>query len=352
MEEIFKERIYAHALELPVVIERIDDDRISIFLPDITDIEEAREMVGNTAQFNLRELIGNQWVIAEVMGPDEEIRPLTGAYLLECHLSYDQLAAEWACDAELEIRFGRLGIDLLGPFTQSHIGETVGIFIGDDPLLQVEITEKATTHLEIAPLGCWLADYLAEAIDQAVLPLSLSYVGGYVYPPATEPTGEEPTPVAMPELGYLSYIDETNGFSIWCPQDWYRDEETDVVLMLLSPRGGVEETPFVYWFPTVSLGKYEGYATLSLAFNDWKVYWEEQPGYAQVSEERVRVGGVSAMKHVFEFRQEKATWTRSAALLLVKDGIAYIISCAAGFSDWDRHESTFDTIMNSFKLLE
>ena len=79
MEEIIKERVYAHALRQPVVIERIGDDRISIFLPDVTDIEEARDMVGNTAQFNLRELIGGQWVVAEAMGPDEQIMPLTGA---------------------------------------------------------------------------------------------------------------------------------------------------------------------------------------------------------------------------------------------------------------------------------
>ena len=64
------------------------------------------------------------------------------------------------------------------------------------------------------------------------------------------------------------------------------------------------------------------------------------------------MGGVSAMKHVFEYSYEKLTWTRVAALLLVKDGITYIISCFAGFSDWDEHESTFDTVMNSFKLLE
>ncbi|MCK4262950.1 MAG: hypothetical protein KAW95_02790, partial [Dehalococcoidia bacterium] len=220
LEAIIKERIYAHALTQPVVIERIGDDRISIFLPDVTDIEKARDMVGNTAQCNLRELIGGQWVVAEAMGPDEQIMPLTGAHLLECHLSYDQLDAEWACDAELEIRFGRIGAPLLGAFTQHHIGETVGIFIGDAPLLQVEITERATTRLEIAPLGCWLADYLAETINQAALPLWLRYVGGYVYPPLTEPLEEEPmpTPAAMPELGNVSYTDETNGFSIWCPQ--------------------------------------------------------------------------------------------------------------------------------------
>lgn len=356
LEAIIKEHIYTHSLAQPVVIERTDDDRISIFLPDVKSVETARDMVGNTAQFNLRELIGGQWVIAEVMGRDEEIRPLTGAHLLECHLSYDQLDAEWACDAELEIRFGRLGPDLLPPFTQRNIGKTVGIFIGDEPLVQLEITEQATTHLKIAPLSCWLADYLAETINEATLPFSLRYIGGYVYPPATELSEEEPTPTpaAMPELGYLSYTDETNGFSIWCPQDWYRDEETELVLYLVSPRASLAEQhgAVAWWFPTVSVDKYYGYATLSLVFNDWKAYWEEQPGYAQVSEERVRVGGVSAMKHVFEFRQEGMTWTRIAALLLVKDGISHIVSCAAGFSDWDENESIFDTIMNSFKLLE
>ncbi|MBA7602403.1 hypothetical protein ES703_09492 [subsurface metagenome] len=355
LEAIIKEHIYTHSLAQPVVIERTDDDRISIFLPDVKSVETARDMVGSTAQFNLRELIGGQWVIAEVMGRDEEIKPLTGAHLLECHLSYDQLDAEWACDAELEIRFGRLGPDLLPPFTQRNIGKTVGIFIGDGPLIQVEITEKATTHLKIAPLSCWLADYLAETINEATLPLSLSYVGGYVYPPSTEPTGEEPTPTpaAMPEPGYLRYVDETNGFSIWCPQDWYRDEETDLMLNLVSTRSEIgEQMLAVWWFPTVSVNKAYGYATLSLAFNDWKAYAEEMHAYSQIAEERVTVGGVSAMKHVFEYRQEKATWTRVAALLLVKDGITYVIICAAGFSAWDEHELTFDSIMNSFRVLE
>ena len=355
LEEIIKERIYAHALTQPVVIERMDDGRISIFLPDVKDVEKALEMVGNTAQFNLREFVGGDWVIAEVMGRDEELRPLIGAYLTECHVSYDQLDEPWACNADLEIRFGRLGIDLLGPFTQRHIGESVGIFIGDDPLLQVEITEKATTRLEITPVGCWLADYLAEMINEATLPLSLRYVGGYVYPPSTEPTGEEPAPTLaeMPEPGYVSYTDETNGFYIWCPQDWYRDEETDLMLYLVSPHATVAEKfgPVAWWFPTVSLGKYEGYATLSLLFDDWEAVVEELPGYTQVSEERVTVGGVSAMKNVFDYSYE-GYWGRVATLLLVKDGTAYVIDCVAGPSVWDKYEPIFDTIMNSFKVLD
>jgi len=353
MEDIIKERIYAYALGQPVVIERIDDDRISIFLPDVTDIEEALEMVGNTAQFNLRELIGGQWVIAEAMGPGEEIMPLTGVYLLKCDLSYRRRTEEWTCHADLDIRFGQTGAALLGPFTQRHIGGTVGIFIGDNALVQVQITERATDVLEITPLGCWWADYLAEKINQGALPLSLHYIGGYVYPPATELSEEEPTPAAMPELGYLSHTDETNGYSIWCPQDWYLKEEPDLMLNLVSPRSHPGEHMWGgWWGATVSLSQDYTRETLWNAFIEWKADEEELQAYAQVSEEQVTVGGVTAIRQVFEYKQPTGVWITVEELFLVKDGVAYVITCATSTSLRDEYESIFDTVMNSFKLLD
>jgi hypothetical protein len=355
IEDIIKERVYAYAFGQPVVIERIGDDRISIFLPDIKDIAEAREMVGNTAQFNIRERTGSQWVIAEVMGPDEEIMPLTGVYLLECRLFYYRPAEPWACYADLDIRFSKTGADLLGPFTQRHIGETVGIFIGDDALVQVQITERAIDVLEITPLGCWLAEYLAETIDQAALPLSLHYIGGYVYPPSTEPTGEEPTPTpaAMSEFGYLSHTDETNGFSIWCPQDWYLKEEPDLMLNLVSPRSHPGEQMWGgWWGATVALSKGSTRETLWNAFIEWKASEKELQAYAQVTEETVTVGGVSAIRQVFEYKQPAGVWITVEELFLVKDGFAYVITCAASTSLRDEYESTFDTIINSFGFLD
>ena len=63
------------------------------------------------------------------------------------------------------------------------------------------------------------------------------------------------------------------------------------------------------------------------------------------------MGGVSAIKHVFDYSYE-GYWKRVATLLLVEDGTAYVIDCVAGPSVWDEYEPIFDTIMNSFRVLE
>jgi len=360
MEEIIKERIYAHGFDQPVVIETEADDRISIFFPGAVDVEEAREMVGNVGQFNLREFVGGQWVIAKAMGPDEEVKPLTGAHLAKCSAS-SWTHGELSCDAKLEIRFEGPGVALLSRITQRNSGKTVGIFIGDAPLVQVQITEPGVNVLDIAPIGCGLAEYLAETINQAALPVSLRYIGGYVYPPSTELIEEPaPTPAEMPDFEYLSYTDEINGFSIWCPRDWYKKEakDTDLALKCVSPTGNlINPGGAIIYFSDLWVEKAGPYTlgTLWAAFNAWKMGSEELEGYAEVSEERVTIVGESAVKHVFHYSgyaPEGTILWKVVEIFFVKGSFVYDVCCRVPSWGWDEYQSTFDTMISSFRLLE
>jgi hypothetical protein len=92
-----------------------------------------------------------------------------------------------------------------------------------------------------------------------------------------------------------------------------------------------------------------------MRWHAWKMGSEQLEEYAEVSEERVTMGGVRAIKHVFDYSfdlPEGMVGLRVVELFLVQDSFVYAVVCWVPSWGWDEYQSTFDTIIGSFRLLD
>jgi len=92
-----------------------------------------------------------------------------------------------------------------------------------------------------------------------------------------------------------------------------------------------------------------------MRWHAWKMVLEQLEEYAEVSEERVTMGGIRAIKHVFDYSidsPEGMVRVRVAGLFLVQDSFVYRVTCIVPSWDWDEYQSTFDTMISSFRVLD
>lgn len=207
--DIVRDRIDKYGVAEPI-IQRQGDDRVLIQLPGIEDINQAKELIGQIAVLDFRELQPggqqniqwikvageagqesnlvtevepgtgtHEWVPAEAIGSDGELKHLTGEYLkpnCKARLSgalgaQPEVTIEW--DSEGAILFeeitGRLypGRDPLGIFLDGEVVSypTVQAVLSNDGVITVGTWDQAES-LEIqlnsgalpVPLGRWEGD--------------------------------------------------------------------------------------------------------------------------------------------------------------------------------------------------
>jgi len=75
------------------------------------------------------------------------------------------------------------------------------------------------------------------------------------------------------------------------------------------------------------------------------------PGYRDISEEQVPLGGRTAIKHVSTASLGIVTF-KQMQVYLVEGSTGWIITCTVRLDWWSQYESTFDIIANSFRLLD
>ncbi|MFC2017890.1 protein translocase subunit SecD [Chloroflexota bacterium] len=130
--DVIESRINVLGVSEPVIL-RQGDDRIVIQLAGLEDIEEAKNLIGLTALLEFRKLDadGETWIPATGMIDDEE-KALTSTYFktntyitLEQFTNKPVLVFEWNDE----------GSELSKQITGAMIGEPLGIFLGDEPLL-------------------------------------------------------------------------------------------------------------------------------------------------------------------------------------------------------------------------
>lgn len=129
--DIIESRINVLGVSEPIIL-RQGDDRIVVQLAGLEDIEEAKTLIGSTAILEFKKLDSEgNWVPATGTIDGEE-KELTSAYFktntyvtLEQYTNKPVLVFEW--DDE--------GAELSKQITSAMIGEPLGIFIGDEPLI-------------------------------------------------------------------------------------------------------------------------------------------------------------------------------------------------------------------------
>ena len=86
-------------------------------------------------------------------------------------------------------------------------------------------------------------------------------------------------------------------------------------------------------------------------FEEEKGNYIAEEGYTPISEEALTVNGMAAIKHVCSLAYVEVTF-QWMLLYVVEDTTGWAVSCA-GMSDcWSKYEPTFDTIVESFRLLD
>jgi preprotein translocase subunit SecD len=136
-------RVNSYGVTDPV-IQKLGTDQVLVQLPGITDVEEALELIGKTAELDFRELPPEeqaeqpaegeagqediQWVKATATGSDGNEKVLTGAYLEDAQVVLDPQTNE----PQVRIEWNEVGALLFGQITERNLQKPLAIFLDDE----------------------------------------------------------------------------------------------------------------------------------------------------------------------------------------------------------------------------
>ena len=146
VKQKIERRVNAYGVTEPIVqiIRNEQGDFILVQLPGVKDIDEAMQLIGQTAQLEFKELVYDQtgnpvkdaegnpeWVVAKATGSDGIERELTGQYLkpnatvvLKPQTNEPEVAFEWNDE----------GAILFEQITQRNLQKPLGIFLDNEPI--------------------------------------------------------------------------------------------------------------------------------------------------------------------------------------------------------------------------
>lgn len=155
VKRIIEQRINAYGVSEPI-IQKMGTNRISIELPGVRDIQEAKSLIGKTAQLDFREQklkedgapeideTGNLlWVKAKGEGSDGQQKELTGAYFRP---NAAVVMSPQSNLPEVSFEFDPEGAKLFEQITKRLINKPLGIFLDDRvisaPIVQAVISSR------------------------------------------------------------------------------------------------------------------------------------------------------------------------------------------------------------------
>jgi hypothetical protein len=149
-------------------------------------------------------------------------------------------------------------------------------------------------------------------------------------------------------LGYLEYIDEENGFAILYPEGWEAESSEGMLALFL----GGESDPMCS--PQVQVTNEEMSQPVGVHawFEELKGNYTAAGGYTPISEEDVTVDGFLAIKHVCSIAVSEDVDFQAVLLYVVEDITGWIVFCTCRSDCWSQYETTFDTMIGSFQLLD
>ncbi len=138
-----EKRINAYGVAEPIV-QRRGADRVIVELPGIRNIEEAKSLIGKTAQMDFREqktIEGQQqWVVATAKGNDDVEKELTGRYFKKAEVGFEQGSSK----PMILFEFDSEGSKLFGELTTRLKGKELGIFLDGQPITTPRVQEAIT----------------------------------------------------------------------------------------------------------------------------------------------------------------------------------------------------------------
>ena len=177
---LIEQRINVLGVTEPV-IQKQGEDRILVELPGISKAEEAKRLIGLTELLEFREQVEDkdgktEWVPAKAVVDGQE-RELTSAYFKEnTYVTTDNFGR-----VLLVFEWNEEGSKLSGEITGRLIGEPLGIFLGNEPLLGDDkqpiapiVREKITGKGQIEGLSMNEATTLSKLLNLGRMPVPLT----------------------------------------------------------------------------------------------------------------------------------------------------------------------------------
>src|SRR5439155_6024324 len=140
VQQVIERRINAYGVAEPIIQIR-GNDRVIVELPGVRDTEEAKKLIGKTAQLDFREQgPDGQWHVATADGPDGPETPLTGKYFRKAEVGFEPRSNV----PIILFQFNDDGAKMFADISTRLVGRPLGIFLDGEPLTTPTVQEPIT----------------------------------------------------------------------------------------------------------------------------------------------------------------------------------------------------------------
>ena len=172
--QVLERRVNAYGVSEPIIQAR-GSDRVIVELPGVKDIEEAKKLIGQTAQLDFREFdqATGQWKVATATGLDGQEKELTGKYFRpNAQVVFDQRSNQ----PQVAFEFDDEGAHLFEQLTRRLIGKPLGIFLDNQLISAPTVQAVISRNGVITNMRLNEARTLAIQLNAGAVPVPISIV--------------------------------------------------------------------------------------------------------------------------------------------------------------------------------
>jgi preprotein translocase subunit SecD len=172
--QVLERRVNAYGVAEPVIQAR-GSDRVIVELPGVKDIEEAKRLIGQTAQLDFREYdqATGQWKVATAPGLDGQEKELTGSYFRpNAQVVFDQRSNQ----PQVAFEFDDEGAHLFEQITRRLVGRPLGIFLDNQLISAPTVQAVISRNGVITGVRLNEARTLAIQMNAGAVPVPISIV--------------------------------------------------------------------------------------------------------------------------------------------------------------------------------
>jgi preprotein translocase subunit SecD len=130
VQQVIERRINAYGVSEPIIQIR-GNDRVIVELPGVKDTEEAKKLIGKTAQLDFRELgPDGEWKVATANGPEGPETPLTGKYFKKAEVGFEPRSNV----PIILFEFNDDGARMFADVSTRLVGRPLGMFLDNQEL--------------------------------------------------------------------------------------------------------------------------------------------------------------------------------------------------------------------------
>ena len=172
--QVLERRVNAYGVAEPL-IQAQGSDRVIVELPGVKDIEEAKKLIGQTAQLDFRERdpATGEWKVATATGSDGQEKELTGKYVRpNSQVVFDQRTNQ----PQVAFEFDDEGAILFEQITRRLIGRPLGITLDGELISSPTVQAVISRNGVITGVRLNEARTLAIQLNAGAVPVPISII--------------------------------------------------------------------------------------------------------------------------------------------------------------------------------